>query len=481
MRLLQCDENGNYSLVDTTSSADIPPYAILSHTWGSDEVVFSDLAKIPSEWQQKTGFPKIDFCAKQTRRDGLHYFWVDTCCIDRTSSQELQTAINSMFRWYRDADRCYVYLPDVSGPAPHDNALRQSRWFTRGWTLQELIAPKVVEFFSKEGTLIGSKQSLEPFICDITGIPSAALRGAPLSDFPVSERQAWIRGRQTKYEEDMAYSLLGIFDVHMPLIYGEGREKAQKRLQEEVQKAIKGKLDRVTKKSSNKSLTTLGTQITDFSIPFSLSEAPQIEYFVARETEIIEMRRTLISDGSRRVVVLHGLGGIGKTQLAVSYMQRYRDEYSAIFWFNISDQASIEQSFIRVARQILQQHPNTNHLSTIDLHGDQEEVINTVKAWLSLPDNTRWLLVFDNYDNAQLPNQTNDGAVDINHFLPASWQGSIIVTTRLSQVDIGHRISIKKLENIQDSIEILSSTSGREGLSNSKNIKHLLHINHILK
>lgn len=252
MRLLQCDENGNYSLVDTASSADVPLYAILSHTWGSDEVVFSDLAKIPSEWQQKTGFQKIDLCAKQTRRDGLHYFWVDTCCIDRSSSQELQTAINSMFRWYRNADRCYVYLPDVSGSAPHDNALRQSRWFTRGWTLQELIAPKVVEFYSKEGALIGSKQSLESIICDITGIPSAALRGAPLSDFSVLERKAWIHGRQTKYEEDMAYSLFGIFDVHMPLIYGEGREKAQKRLQEEVQKAIKGKLDGKIIESCNK-------------------------------------------------------------------------------------------------------------------------------------------------------------------------------------------------------------------------------------
>ena len=193
------------------------------------------------------------------------------------------------------------------------------------------------------------------------------------------------------------------------------------------------------------------------------------------------MRRTLISDGSRRVVVLHGLGGIGKTQLAVSYMQRYRDEYSAIFWFNINDQASIEQSFTRVARQILQQHPDTKPLSTIDLQGDQGEVIDTVKAWLSLPGNTRWLLVFDNYDNPQLSNQTNNGAIDINRFLPASWQGSIIVTTRLSQVDIGHRISIKKLENIQDGMEILSSTSGRGDLSNSKCIKNISYIKNILK
>lgn len=221
MRFLHCDQDGKYSLKDTTPS-DVPPYAILSHTWGSDEVVFADLAKMPSEWQRRAGFEKIDFCAKQARRDGLQYFWVDTCCIDKSDSQELQTAINSMFRWYRDAERCYVYLADVSGPAPHDDAFRQSRWFTRGWTLQELIAPKVVEFYSKERVLIGDKQSLEPIIRDVTGIPSTALRGAPISDFPILEREAWIRGRQTKYEEDIVYSLFGIFDVHMPLIYGEG-------------------------------------------------------------------------------------------------------------------------------------------------------------------------------------------------------------------------------------------------------------------
>lgn len=240
MRLLHCDQNGNYSLKDTLSG-NVPTYAILSHTWGSDEVVFSDLAKMPSEWQRKAGFKKIDFCAKQANRDGLQYFWVDTCCIDKSDSQELQTAINSMFRWYRNAERCYVYLADVSGPAPHDDAVRRSRWFTRGWTLQELIAPKIVEFYSQERVLIGNKKSLEPIIRDVTRVPSTALRGAPLSDFPVSEREAWIRGRQTKYEEDMVYSLFGIFDVHMPLIYGEGREKAQRRLREEVQKATKGK------------------------------------------------------------------------------------------------------------------------------------------------------------------------------------------------------------------------------------------------
>lgn len=250
MRLLQRNDSGNYSITLDLASDNIPPYAILSHTWGQDEVIFADMTKTPAEWQHKLAFHKIKLCADLARRHGLNFFWVDCCCIDKTDSQELQTAINSMFRWYRDAKRCYVYLADVSLPATSDrqktmilweDAFRRSRWFTRGWTLQELVAPEIVEFYSKEGTWLGDKQSLEPIIRDITGIPAKALRGTPLSNFPVSEREAWVRDRQTTREEDMAYSLLGIFGVFMLANYGEGWENAQRRLREEIQKAVKGK------------------------------------------------------------------------------------------------------------------------------------------------------------------------------------------------------------------------------------------------
>lgn len=252
MRLLHCDDSGKYCLTPDISSDDVRPYAILSHTWDQDEVVFADVTKNPDGWQRKAGHQKIKFCADQAGRHKLKFFWVDTCCIDKSDSIELQTAINSMFRWYRDAKRCYVYLSDVSVPSSLDQqkdtmlwegAFRKSRWFTRGWTLQELIAPIGVDFYSKEGTWLGDKRSLEPIIRDITGIPAKALQGVSLSDFTVSEREAWIRNRQTKYEEDMAYSLFGIFDVHMPLIYGEGREKAQRRLREEIQKTVKGRIN----------------------------------------------------------------------------------------------------------------------------------------------------------------------------------------------------------------------------------------------
>ncbi|KAK9423613.1 putative Tetratricopeptide repeat domain protein [Seiridium unicorne] len=463
MRLLQRDDDNKYSLCEFAPDY-IPPYAILSHTWGRDEVVFADIAKAPGDWQYKASYDKIKFSADQARRDGLRYFWVDTCCIDKSDCIDLQTAINSMFRWYRDAKRCYVYLPDVSCPRASsqlqtvtlwEDAFRKSRWFQRGWTLQELIAPKTVDFYSEEQSWLGDKRTLEPLIRDITGIPVGALRGTPLSDFTVKDREAWVGNRQTKYEEDMAYSLLGLFDVHMPLIYGEGREKAQRRLREEVQKAV------------------IGPRANDFSISFSLSEVFEVPHFVAREREIAEIRRTLSSDGSRRVVVLHGLGGIGKTQLAVAYTKRYRDEYSAIFWFNIKDEASIQQSFTRVARQLMQQHPDTSRLTALDLQENNNKVVEAVQTWLSLPGNTRWLAIYDNYDNPKLADRPNDDGINIHRFLPLSYQGSIIVTTRLSQVDIGHRILIRKLESTDDSLKILSTTSGRYDLHDDVDAKAL--------
>src|ERR1700710_3266763 len=147
-----------------------------------------------------------------------------------------------MFRWYHDADRCYVYLSDVLAcDSDWESTFRKSRWFTRGWTLQELIAPASVEFFSEDGELLGNKVSLERHICEITGVPAKALRGGSLADFSVTERMFWAASRETTCKEDIVYSLLGIFDVNMPLIYGEGREKALKRLKEEIEKASKGR------------------------------------------------------------------------------------------------------------------------------------------------------------------------------------------------------------------------------------------------
>ena len=199
MRLLKLEDHNEFSLIEFIGDK-IPRYAILSHTWGADgeEVTFKDLMK--GTGKSKAGYQKICFCGKHAARDGLQYFWVDTCCIDKSSSAELQEAINSMFGWYRNAAKCYVYLSDVPryasdandkfGQLPWESDFRKSRWFTRGWTLQELIAPASVEFFSKEGEQLGDKKSLERQIQEITGITAKALQGGSISHFSVNKRMS---------------------------------------------------------------------------------------------------------------------------------------------------------------------------------------------------------------------------------------------------------------------------------------------------
>ena len=240
MRLLQRNSVGQFSLTEDLNGDRIPKYAILSHTWGADinEVTFEDITNGIGD--DKPGYEKIRFCEEQARQDGLLHFWIDTCCIDKRNDAELSRSINSMFRWYRNATRCYVYLSDVSGPPvdaynkrPWESDFRKSRWFTRGWTLQELLAPASVEFFSRQRERLGDKSSLETEICEITNIPPLALKGHPLSQFNVEDRLRWIQHRQTKLEEDKAYSLLGIFDVYILPIYGEGLASAHARLLDE--------------------------------------------------------------------------------------------------------------------------------------------------------------------------------------------------------------------------------------------------------
>jgi hypothetical protein len=216
------------------------PRTLLFHTWiEGQEITYQDL--VTGTGKSKTGYDKIEFCGYQATKDGLKYFWVDTCCIDKSDRDELTTAINSMFRWYQKAKKCYVYLADVATTGsdshvdahqmPWEAAFRKSRWFTRGWTLQELIAPATVDFFSKEGKLLGSKSSLEKLIQEITRVPIQALQGNPFSEYSPFERMKWSSQRQTAREEDIVYCLLGLCEVSMPAIYGEGKENALKRLE----------------------------------------------------------------------------------------------------------------------------------------------------------------------------------------------------------------------------------------------------------
>jgi hypothetical protein len=248
MRLLEHQNGGGYRLTEDILDKDVYryPYAILSHRWGSanEEVTFEDM--VAGLGQDNFGYAKLEFCGEQARKDSLKYFWVDTCCIKKSSDSELSEAINSMYRWYRRAARCYVYLSDVSigevdghtSQPSWDASFRASQWFSRGWTLQELLAPGVVEFFAQERVRLGDKRSLGQQIHEITGISLPVLHGRPLSQSSVSERFKWAQNRHTTREEDWAYCLLGIFNICMPLIYGEGRDRAVIRLRREINEAL---------------------------------------------------------------------------------------------------------------------------------------------------------------------------------------------------------------------------------------------------
>ncbi|KAI1280225.1 heterokaryon incompatibility protein-domain-containing protein [Xylaria sp. FL0933] len=222
-------------------------YAILSHTWGEDEVSFEQVRNFDprqlEDAEQQHRFIKIVKTCELAAQCGLAYAWIDTCCIDKSSSAELSEAINSMFKYYQDAAFCVAFISDL--PSPPNTAMinldfeRQfphCRWLTRGWTLQELIAPSQVFFYDSTWTFRGAKQDWKPLLFMETGVDESILDDPNgLRLIPVAQRMSWASKRQTTRAEDMAYCLLGIFDVNMPLIYGEGR-KAFTRLQEEIAK-----------------------------------------------------------------------------------------------------------------------------------------------------------------------------------------------------------------------------------------------------
>ncbi|KAF4617125.1 hypothetical protein D9613_005781 [Agrocybe pediades] len=220
----------------------VPAYAILSHTWGDEEVTFQEMKsrenhpQSRSSIEKKKGFMKIKRTCEQALSSGIPYAWVDTCCIDKTSSSELSEAINSMFQYYRNAEVCYAYLADVLAEGDAEEISSQfikARWFTRGWTLQELVAPLNVIFYDKNWVEFGTKSSLRKLITQVTNIGKQVLLANHGGEISISARMAWAANRETTRIEDMAYCLLGIFGINMPILYGEGPE-AFVRLQKEI-------------------------------------------------------------------------------------------------------------------------------------------------------------------------------------------------------------------------------------------------------
>jgi hypothetical protein len=207
----------------------------------------------------------------------------------------------------------------------------------------------------------------------------------------------------------------------------------------------------------------------DFSLPFSLSGVPEAQVFIGRQEELTDIREALQCDGFRRkVVLLQGLGGIGKTQLAVSFLKRHADSYSAIVWLDAKTEDALSQSYASTAKRLYRYHPASEVLRRAVKSEKIDETVACIKEWLSAEGNFRWLLVFDNFDTPKLPGVDDPHAYAIEPYFPETYHGSIIITTRSSRLETGKVLSVSKLDNEQ-SIEILSSTSGREGLKKGMN------------
>lgn len=366
MHLLQLEGDGEFSLVEFVDS-NIPPYAILSHTWGSDneEVTFRDI--IEGGGNDKKGYCKLTFCSKQAAQDGLQYFWVDSCCIDKSSSAELQESINSMFRWYQNAKRCYVYLSDVECSSSSSDescsqrwkpAFRKSRWFTRGWTLQELIAPESVEFFSGEETSLGTKQSLEQTIHEITGIAIEAIRGRPLSEFSKEERLSWAAKRQTKRAEDEAYCLLGIFDIYMPLLYGEGRKNALDRLKEQISKSPSSNSTSLDDDHRRLLLDSLRfDQIDARHLTIKNAHAKTCKWLLSAPEYLDWLDQTKVADHNG-LLWIKGKPGTGKSTLmkfALANVRKTMKDCAVVSFFFNARGEDLEKSTIGTYRSLLLQ------------------------------------------------------------------------------------------------------------------------------
>jgi hypothetical protein len=405
MRLLHFDALGKLILTDFRGKP-IPPYAILSHRWSNSEVLIEDISN-GNYKEREEGSKKLRFCVEQAAQDGLQYSWIDTCCIDRWDNNERSKAINSMFQWYKNAKQCYVFLSDVSLPATTETPQRSdwkasfcaSAWLSRGWTLQELIAPACVEFYSREGQRIGDKASLSRLLHGITGIPLAALRNCPLDQFSISERMKWAEKRTTTEEEDIVYCLLGLLGISMPATYGEGQENARRRLQAEIEAA-----------GSAPSI-----------IPFSRDE-----FFIGREPQLAELQAKLFGDQqTTTTLAIVGPGGMGKSQLAleVAHRTRLNNKNCSVFWMDASDKDSLYRSYANVAQK----------LSIPGCDDDQADIKQVVKRCVAEVSTRQCLLIFDNAEGTTVRSigsgSSTREAEGLADFLPQSKLCSVIFTT----------------------------------------------------
>ena len=346
----------------------IAKYVIASHRWIRNAEATLEEVRDKRD-TEKIGHKKIKRFAEYVKVYVPHveWIWIDTCCINKTSDAEVSEAINSMYKWYHNAEVCLAYLADVKTSSDLKGFM-QSEWFRRGWTLQELLAPRTVVFLTEGWEVIGHKGGtgrgksgielhsgplLNPSVTAVTGVPESVLNDFGQSrDYTVEEKLEWAVGRLTTREEDMSYCLLGMFDLTMAVRYREGGKKARERLVAKIKKASRGyKYQPLSTRSDPK------TQSGKYRIAFSLKGIPATDYYVERADEMQQLelffQPTLPRKG-RSIFVVHGMGGMGKTQLCVRFARKYQEHFSAIFWLDGSSRDALVQSMANAASRVSQ-------------------------------------------------------------------------------------------------------------------------------
>ncbi|RYN82566.1 hypothetical protein AA0119_g13410 [Alternaria tenuissima] len=404
MRLLHYNALGRLVLTDFRGKT-IPPYAILSHRWSDSEILIEDISNEAYK-EKEEGYRKLQFCAERAARDELQYFWIDTCCIDRWNNNERSKAINSMFRWYKNAARCYTFLLDVSVPTKTQMVQRSD------WEASFLS----VEFFSYEGHRIGDKSSLDQLLHNITNIPLAALRNCPLYKFTTFKRRRWAENRRTTEEEDIVYCLLGILGVSMSITYSEGQESAESRLQAELE----------------------GASDAPSIIPFSRNHR-----FVGRESQLTKLGAKLFSnEHTTTTLAIVGPGGTGKSQLAleVAHRTRQNNKNCSVFWMDASDKDSLYQSYANVAQKL-------NVLGWDDDQADMKQLVKRCAVDFSA---RQCLLIFDNTEHTTLQSggSSTTETADLADFLPQSKLCSVIFTT--TSTDTAQALALQNIIALQE-------------------------------
>lgn len=369
MRLLRVDSLKFFDFHDDAT----PPYAIASHRWQEEEVTFQE---VRDEYNQtKKGYRKVRDFAKYVRDHvhGVQWLWIDTCCINKDSAAELSEAINLMFKWYRNAQVCLAWLPDVD-VVGDEHDFKKSEWFERGWTLQELLAPRTVVFFTRTWQVIGNKgasssgysaspvgPALEGEIAARTRIPEEILHDYTASKrVSVDAKFEWIDGRKTTRAEDMSYALYGVLNVTPGANYGEGHEGARRRLLAAIHHEESVAAQRAQRVRELSAWLSPPDPWTNHDSARKQHEAQTGDWLLNCDAY------RLWKSGSLRHLWLYGKAGCGKTVLCstvVADVRRHCDnaanaEY-AVFYFTFSDdrKQSYDSALLSWVAQLCSREP----------------------------------------------------------------------------------------------------------------------------